>query len=138
MQPTQPVLNGCQYPGCTHPATITCRKCHQGFCQQHVHRSWGSSICEFCFLLEQAQGRQSRQARYILCLVSVLLLLSGIFFLMFGMNNVLAVALIVGGITTFGGAASSVRVSYSLRRSIESDNDRVIQQHFNNPDDFIH
>lgn len=138
MQPVQSVISSCHYPDCTNLAAFTCSRCRQSFCQQHVHRRWGKAMCEFCVLLEQAQGGQQKEARRILYVVSALLILSGIILLILAGNNVLAITLIVGGITAFGGAASSARMSLSLRRAINSQTDTAIQQHFHNPEDFIH
>lgn len=138
MQPVQSGVSSCHYPSCTNSASFICSRCQQSFCQEHVHRRWGKATCEFCVLLEQAQGRQQQGARRILYIVAALLILSGIVFLILGGNNILAITLIIGGITTFGGAASSSRMSLSLGRTINGQTNAALQRHFNNPEDFIH
>ena len=107
MQQIQPLADRCQYPDCTNLSAVTCKKCHQGFCIKHVHREWRKYICEFCFLLEQAQGGSQKKARRFAFLVCILLAVGGVVLLILGLNNVVAVVFIVGGITGVGSVASS-------------------------------
>ncbi len=46
------------------------------------------------------------------------------------LNNVLAVALIIGGIAALGGAASSFRAKLPLRRGFNPDADAELQRRF--------
>lgn len=97
---------------------------------QHVHQQGRKYICEFCFLLEQAQGRAGKGARRILYLICICLLVSGVLLLILRLNNVLAVALIIGGIAALGGAASSFRAKLPLRRGFNPDADAELQRRF--------
>ena len=53
----------CHYPDCTSASVKTCRKCHQSFCDRHIHRRWWSYICEFCLLLGAAGRPPERDVR---------------------------------------------------------------------------
>lgn len=55
MQNNHMLETHCHYPDCTAVAVKRCKKCHQTFCEQHIHRRWwGGSICEICRFLKGA------------------------------------------------------------------------------------
>jgi hypothetical protein len=95
----------CQYPGCTKLAQRTCTKCHQGFCSQHIHRRWWKDICEFCFLLDEANGGPQRRASHIGYAVCCLLAATGVILLIIG-QNMLGFTLLTGGLFGLGGVSA--------------------------------
>ena len=127
--------SGCHYPDCTDSSVVTCRRCHQGFCLQHVHRQWGKYICEFCFLLEQAQGARQKRVKRLVTLVCVLLSMSGVLLLLLGWNNGLALTLIVGGISAVGAVATSWRILPRPTRASDIDADTDLRRIFGDRDD---
>ena len=136
MQQIQPLADHCHYPDCTNLSTVACKKCHQGFCTKHVHRAWGKSLCEFCFLLEQAQGGSQKKAKRFAYLVCILLAVSGVVLLVLGLNNLLAVAFILGGITGVGAIASSKQHMLPPPTSASNiDGDAVMNRPFGYRDD---
>jgi hypothetical protein len=109
MQNMQTATEICHYPGCKRFSSVTCRKCHQEFCPQHTHRQWKKSICEFCYLIEQAQGVPQRSSRKIAYIVCALISVSGICILVLGLSGILGVALLSGGIYGVAGVANASR-----------------------------
>ncbi len=64
MQDTKPSESQCHYPECTSAAVKTCRKCHQSFCDRHIHRRWWSYLCDFCLWQRAAGHTPIRDARF--------------------------------------------------------------------------
>lgn len=97
--------DACHYPDCASLGSMVCMKCHQSFCMQHVHRRWKKCICEFCFLIEQAQGTKQKRGERIVSIAFILLLVSGVYLLIFSPDNLLGEAFVLVGLFGLAGVA---------------------------------
>ncbi len=98
----------CNYPGCEQFSSQVCAKCYKSFCTEHIRQRRKKYICEFCVLLEAAQGSSQKKFNrfgYIACgLISLL----GIVLLILG-QNALGVVFLIGGLWGMAGVSTSWR-----------------------------